>query len=450
MRYSDKIPSEKKSMSSFFIGSASGIAVFLIIMFSVFLKFQVDSKEKYIEALRELSSLRFHVENIFNKRLALAKGVVAFVKVNSDITKKEFTMFSDSLLDEDDLIRNITLIKGTVISFVYPYEQNKAALGVDLATVEGQKMQILKVKEIGEPIITGIINLVQGGRGIIFRMPIFLENDYWGQASIVINADKLFEILKISELSKRYDLSIKRVSESDFSTDLIYGNEEIFFYRKIELEVNFGNAKWKIGAIPKNEKFLDEQKILGSIVFSLFISIIIGYIIGYTYQIKNVMKKLAYSDALTGVPNRLSLNENFMKISQAADKNKMSAAVLVVDINKFKEINDTYGHIAGDEVLKKFAKKVSRTLNSNDILMRTGGDEFLILLSNISSNDDIDSEIYKIKELLRNKWTINNKSIEVAVSIGFAVYPNDAVDIDELIHHADLMMYEEKKKSNKE
>lgn len=453
MRYIDRVSNNKKSISSFFIGSISGLAVFIVILISIFLKFQVDSKEKYIEALRELSDLKFSMENIFTERLALAKGVVALVKVNPDISNEEFSVFSTSLLGDDDLIRNITLLKGTIISYVHPYEENKSALGVDLARVEGQKNQIIRVRETKEPLITGVINLVQGGRGIIFRMPIFTGEAYWGQVSTVINADRLFDLLEINDLTKKYDISIKRVRDSNFSDEVIYGEEEVFFYREIELEVRFANARWLIGAIPKNTNYMQIQKVWGAIIFSLLASILIGYIIGYTYHIKNLMKKLAFTDSLTGLQSRLSLSDNFDRIAQMVDKLNCSSGVLVVDINDFKYINDTYGHIIGDEVLIQFAKRVSGTLNSEDIMLRIGGDEFLILLANIKSDralDAIKDEVNRIQMLLERDWTINEKSIKVKASIGYALYPNDAKDIDELIHIADIMMYEEKRKTRGE
>ena len=150
---------------------------------------------------------------------------------------------------------------------------------------------------------------------------------------------------------------------------------------------------------------------------------------------------MAFYDSLTGIPNRRLFQEKLVQAIKEADRYERKFALLYLDIDKFKEINDTLGHEAGDELLKKFSKRVQSSLRDSDTLGRQGGDEFTILLCDIKEEQTAVRIAERILNSLQEPWTINNKKIYTTSSIGVAFYPKDGTSFDELMKYADTAMY---------
>ncbi len=150
-------------------------------------------------------------------------------------------------------------------------------------------------------------------------------------------------------------------------------------------------------------------------------------------------------DPLTGLPNRAMLFEYASHMLPYNKRTNQLAAVLFCDLDRFKPINDTHGHEIGDIVLKTVAERLSKSLRSEDIVIRLGGDEFVILLQNISDAEDTAANITRhIVKLINQPYLIGELSLSLSASIGISIFPNDGQDIDTLISHADMAMYQAK------
>lgn len=158
------------------------------------------------------------------------------------------------------------------------------------------------------------------------------------------------------------------------------------------------------------------------------------------------LKQLALHDPLTGLPNRTYFSQCLTIEMDKAKKTKQFLSVLVLDIDRFKEINDTYGHDIGDEVLKEFAKRVKSALRKNDILARIGGDEFVILLPNLTEEKNVSEIAERIQQCLREEWLIANEKIQITTSIGISFYNEYDLEEKTLFKNADLALYQAKKK----
>lgn len=157
--------------------------------------------------------------------------------------------------------------------------------------------------------------------------------------------------------------------------------------------------------------------------------------------------KHAHHDPLTGAHNRLSFDERFKHDFQLAKRNGAKLAVLYLDLDKFKPINDTYGHQTGDIILQNVSNKILNNIRETDTLARLGGDEFAIILAQVESKDCLAKLAFALKEIIRTKNVIDGKDIYVDVSIGYALYPDDGDDEKDLIAIADKEMFKDKRKS---
>lgn len=193
-----------------------------------------------------------------------------------------------------------------------------------------------------------------------------------------------------------------------------------------------------------------------------FVFVILGYVIVFTgisssskmvllqQNVEMAEKKselhfkLANIDSLTGVASRLNILNKITEAIVDHDRCSQKLAVLMLDIDKFKFVNDNYGHMAGDEVLKFLTDKINRCLRESDTIGRVGGDEFIILIRHIHAEADIETVICRIFEVLKTPLVFNQQVIRINISVGISIFPDNSQNLDSLINQADRAMYEAK------
>jgi diguanylate cyclase (GGDEF)-like protein/PAS domain S-box-containing protein len=153
---------------------------------------------------------------------------------------------------------------------------------------------------------------------------------------------------------------------------------------------------------------------------------------------------MATHDGLTGLPNRRLLVERLSGAISRAQRFGHRVAVMFLDLDRFKDVNDTLGHRVGDELLKDLSRRIRATLRQSDMLVRLSGDEFVILLEDLDGESGPDRVAQKILEDVLRPFPIEGHEVEVSASLGFAVYPEDGVDTESLLKNADAAMYHAK------
>jgi diguanylate cyclase (GGDEF)-like protein len=156
------------------------------------------------------------------------------------------------------------------------------------------------------------------------------------------------------------------------------------------------------------------------------------------------LHELSITDSLTGLYNRKHLMETLDNEVARSKRHKHDFAVLVVDIDDFKEYNDTYGHLAGDEVLSRLAKVFKKSVRSCDYVARYGGEEFILVLPEIGPEDGVQAAERIRKKVAKEKFAGDGKPREVTVSVGVASYPKDGDESQAIIRHADAALYKAK------
>ncbi len=158
------------------------------------------------------------------------------------------------------------------------------------------------------------------------------------------------------------------------------------------------------------------------------------------------IQRMAHHDALTGLPNRLLFNDRLTQAISLARRDSCQFALLYLDLDKFKPVNDSLGHAAGDELLKSVAARLRHEIRESDTVARVGGDEFAIILADIARSEDARTVAEKINATLSSPFQLGSegKSVEIGASIGIAIYPTEGQDADELVKVADAAMYRAK------
>jgi|GEM_PF-2899027 len=183
------------------------------------------------------------------------------------------------------------------------------------------------------------------------------------------------------------------------------------------------------------------------LIIILIAALINGLIKKYTNKLneqKSILDFQAHHDVLTGLPNRILFNDRLEQAIQKAKRQKTEFALFFIDLDRFKQINDSLGHIFGDKVLKVIAKRLQGVVRKEDSISRLGGDEFTLLVEDLKDEIDVSALAKKIILVLAEPIIIENNTLYITTSVGISIFPKDDMDADNLLKYADAAMYRAK------
>ncbi|HSH96870.1 MAG: EAL domain-containing protein [Methylophilaceae bacterium] len=156
---------------------------------------------------------------------------------------------------------------------------------------------------------------------------------------------------------------------------------------------------------------------------------------------QNRLNELVNHDSLTGLPNRTLLNELLSHAIKRAEREQNQLAVLFIDLDRFKAINDSLGHQVGDKLLYEVANRIKLAVRDSDVVARLGGDEFLVMMDMIKHKQDVELVTKKIIKSLQAEFVIDGRDLFIGASVGIALYPEHSMEVDGLVNAADIAMY---------
>ncbi|GLT18764.1 sensor domain-containing diguanylate cyclase [Vibrio zhanjiangensis] len=407
-----------------------------------------------LRAKEELSIIRSELEIAIFNDIFVANGLVALIASKPNFDFSGWELFASSVIRKTHHVELITLAPDDVVKYVYPYEENEHLLDLDYRTLPDQWRTVNQARDIHEILIAGPVNSVHGRRVLIAQVPLFSDpiyyRDYWGVCSLVISLENLFSDVGVESYARKYYLAMRGVDGSGEEGDIFYGTKSTFDDAFATESVKFPYGTWLIAAATKHDLLefgiwyrVHAARLLG---YPLIVLLMLAY--GAIYYLYHTANQRALHDSLTSLPNRryfmYTLERHFGLI--AASAKAQSFAILNVDLDKFKWINDTYGHAAGDKVLIAVAKRIKAVLRSCDVVARVGGDEFLVLLTRVKSKEDVDTINNQLQKAICQYPVMYEKNeISIYVSIGVAIYDGQFKEVDEMLKVADENMYDDKR-----
>lgn len=645
--------------------------------------------EQRLTVVEKLSLVRSRLEGNLYSNLYLLNGMSASISINPDLSQQQFNDLAAKLMLNPHALRNIAAAPDMVIRYVYPLKDNEKALGLDYTKHKAQRDVTLKARDLNTMMIAGPVNLVQGGIGLIVRLPVYYRNErnqpkFWGIVSSVINTEKLYQQAGLLERNQDIEIAIRGRDSLGPHGDIFFGDPLIFKNSDVRQQVILPYGSWQMVAQPQGgwvnqspyrwyirafctlaallalfglqaysrqrqlerfsqatffaafedsplgmaisdpksgkishinqslrrmsslpaaiinseggyrklptsvvqllnrEELEDGQEITlknyhgeerswrcfhsnlqtpdGPRLLSLFQDItehrqlldqlqlsqlvidhtsdaviitdantriikvneafsrISGYhrdeMVGHTpakyssgyhdkafYQtmwqrinqtgawsgelwnrkasgevypawitinrigdaadpnhryigvfsdISNIkqtekeLERMAYYDPLTGLPNRTLFQERLKHEILSTRRHKGRLALLFLDLDRFKHVNDSFGHSVGDELLKVIADRLTAEVRENDTVTRLGGDEFTVIVSELSDIDSATALVERMLKRIQEPIELVGQQLHVGASIGIALYPDDGEDAETLLRHADMAMYQAK------
>ena len=380
---------------------------------------------------------------------AFSSALSAYVAATPDVTQKQLSRFSIAMVEASPFIRSLSLAKGNVITHVFPFEENKQALGLDYMKNPDQKNAVERLIRERKPNIAGPIDLVQGGKAFILRRPVFLTNEenglktYWGIASLLINFSDLTNFLSTHTYAKDYEFQWHIFNSNSGQTQSIFSSKEDDTGEYNFKKVNLPSDTWYIGT--KQKQTSSSTNIIMLDVTGVLVSLLITYLVNRLLVSHKNNRDLALYDQLTSLPNRRLLNDRFRQLVAQANRQHIGFHLIYIDLNNFKQINDTLGHNVGDNVLKEVACRLQSHVRASDTIARIGGDEFIVLSEVTDSRPPPSDMIEKLSDVIMRPMADLNGLI-VQASFGSAHYDTHGTTLTALLSHADHNMYVDKRR----
>lgn len=539
--------------------------------------------EQREETAERLGVIRYQLESTLANNLSLINGLAAFISSDPDFTEAQFNRYAETVISREPALVNLAAAPDLVIRYVYPYESNRAAIGLDYMTVPDQRDAVLKVVETGDMVIAGPVELVQGGRAFVGRAPVYVSTadgaeQLWGIVSSPMLADTIYSMSGLNEIPPDMELAIRGVD--DVMPGVVFFGDAATFDHPgaVTMPVVADGSAWEIAAAPamaaatissginslrattmaaflllsvvvvlrhrqfehnqtlraiifRNERFLRAVETVSRVggwrwsggrftevstqardimrlpledasfdmsafchdidgrsrelfescivnaaqnlnridrelelrrtdgdVFWLHLKAeiitndgddpeLVGAIQDITQQKKadQLIEYQANYDLLTGLPNRALFQDRLQHALLHAARRSTRIAVLFVDLDNFKSVNDNLGHDAGDELLVESARRIEASVRSIDTVARYSGDEFVALLVDVFSASVASRIAENMVMAMRNPFSLGGRLVYCSASIGVSFYPDDGEQPDTLLIKSDQAMYEVKK-----
>ena len=412
----------------------------------------IDRKQQVTRVKLE-SIARSQRDNLHNELLRLVYKIetLSALVLDSQGRIEEFERVAAALRD-DSTIQAFALAASGTISTVLPVNPaNNMLIGQNMLAGALGCNEVLTARHASRLTLTGPIVLPCGSSALVGRLSLYLNDSqghaqYWGTAAIFL---RFPDVLDVSDLyildSMQIPFGIWRGDKAKDETNLLAGSlESANGAMTVEMPLNILNTRWYI-RIASDEVWYQSLESWLYVAMSVLLSLFLSGLVQRNYDLTGIRESLeaiAYRDPLTGALNRRGLFDDLQKRVDTSKDDKFS--LYYIDLNKFKTINDTYGHEAGDRVLQLFTEVVRTHAHVTHVLGRIGGDEFVLLLRGAPDSRRDQAAIEAMLRDLAQGLPELNIPGPITFSMGKAVYPDNAQTADGLLCHADAAMYIEK------
>ncbi len=405
------------------------------------MNYRVENMET-VKLNNEINLVSTEIQSMIEGKLMVFDMIATHISQNLDQDISKNIAGFDAYGDSNNILEkgfvNFNIAPQGIIEYVYPELGNEKVLGEDLIhdTRSQVREDIAFSINTGERIITGPVELIRGGKGLIIREPIYLEDEFWGLVSAVIDLDVISSILEKYNESDLYIFALV-----DAKDQLILGDKAVIESENLHIGKIIEGIDVEVQAAYSYEVSLYNRSFLEFFMFSsiTMLFLVLGafyWILVMNSRLGRELEEIVYFDSLTSLPNRRSLHE---EIDSLMTENKQFYLAFI-DLDDFKNINDTLGHTFGDKILKVVAQRFVRPNHAQIRAYRWGGDEFVLIFKN-QERQIVIEEIEEIISVFNRPISIDSSEFILSLSIGIVNYPLDSVDEDDLIKKADMLMY---------
>jgi len=394
------------------------------------------------------------IERRLSRSLSSTRILAQGVRKNGGMIS-QFDTYAKEVLESIGGVSNLQLAPDGVIRKIYPLKGNEKAIGHNILADDHRLKEALLAIADHRLTLAGPFTLIQGGIAIIGRNPIYLPHKegetFWGFATAVIYLKDLIDSTELESLEERgYSYQLRRIHPDTGDNKVFYRSTRPLTEDNYTGTIHVPNATWTLAISLSDTKtnwYISFSYIV-SVLAALLIAWMVSYVLKQPAKLKQIvnektyqLEQLSYHDYLTSLANRRYFVEKLEDLLATRIHNNNLAALMYLDLNNFKKINDSMGHNSGDYLLQQLAVRLKECVGPADIVARFGGDEFCILLLEEESIRNVSKIAEEIITAIAQPILLNNKTVEVSTSVGITMIPTDGADVNSILRNADMAMY---------
>ncbi|MBU3823834.1 MAG: EAL domain-containing protein [Candidatus Oceanisphaera merdipullorum] len=414
-------------------------------------KEQQRSMEEVVST--QASAIERHLTHSLSSTYILAQEVR-----RSNGQLNNFDSFAKDVMQTIGGVSSLQLAPNGITQQIYPLEGNEKGIGHNLLLSDTRSKEAWQAIDNKTLTLAGPFMLVQGRMGILARNPVFLENNgkpyFWGFATALLYLEDLLSFTEIDQLNRKdYAFELSRLHPDTNQLDIFARSSKALTEQQVRKVIRVHNGEWFLAMDrPIDFTFQIMVGILLSLLTASLFSLLLRRILLEPERLRALIKiqtsrleQLAFFDELTGLANRRFLTEQLDHAILNIRRGGGGLALLYLDLDNFKRINDSTGHHDGDLLLIEVAQRLKATVRECDIVGRLGGDEFAVVLMHIESVEHARLVAEKIIANIGMPVQLAQNEAIVGTSIGITLAPEDGTSSGELLRNADLAMYESKR-----
>ena len=408
---------------------------------------EIEARQK-IDLLMKGSAVRARLNRELNRVLYLTSGLSSYLAVRHDsMHRNELETILLNMYQSAQHIVNLGIAVGYRLTYIYPVKGNENAIGLYYPDVPEQWPAVKRIIDSRQPGLVGPVKLLQGDSGLIYRIPIFINDNYWGLLSSVINPESLLTSALEDNSSDTSNatsgdiaVAIRGKDGLGLRGEVFWGEAALFNDPEAQLvDIDVPGGKWVMAVRSSVAPDPWAPKLMQILVILLAFTLGVGTLLLLNQRAR--MTQLAMFDPLTGLPNRLLADDRVsLALSGLRRDPARTCLLLFIDLDGFKLINDRFGHKAGDAALQGTAARLEDAVRETDTVSRWGGDEFIVFMEN-AERGKVGEIVEKIRRVVEIPVKFNSHELKVGASIGSAYAPDDGDTLDELVRIADERMY---------
>ena len=437
---------ETEERTSFVVPIIVGIITLFAVVFVIY-RMQVDAiQEKKARTRGLVRSVSYSLQITLDEYFDITQFLRTYI-VKHDGKVSDFQNIAESLYLESSCIDSIQLAPDGIVTYSYPPQRENERVNLFTDSLHRDDAKYSRLTKLTT--ITGPFSQRRGGRGLSIHTPIYLKNSegqdlFWGFSVVTLRMAEVFRAAHVADLrDEEFNYQLKAINPHKGKLEIVDCTTYEPLADAVTHDFAIHNTAWVFFVMPKSG-WMDKNMLLLEILIGFIFLLVVPFSANSLWKLlqrESVFKRLTYIDTLTGLYN----SRKFHEILRELHEKKKTAGILYIDLNKFKPVNDTYGHKTGDELLSIVAKKLKNVVRSGDEVFRIGGDEFTIVVFNEITVGGLSGLTQRIKTSVARETVLGNAKVRVTASIGYARYPQDGARFENVIQIAEEMMYADKK-----